>query len=113
MNLITYNQLVCQYIRHSQIIAENSPRYFDNPSFARAMQKCQSLLLWLEAYRKKATTETTCKQISRYSNYLWGILPNPRNNSYRSSLKRLMLIISAAEKQLKDELPTQTVKSLF
>lgn len=71
--------------------------------FTIGMKQCAKLLQWIEAYRPRIKDEAIIKQVIRYSDYLWWILPHVKNNSYQTSLKNLMRILQPATAHLKGD----------
>lgn len=96
MTLHIYLQLIENYITHSHCIYTNSPPYMRRQHFVIGINHCLKLRKWIEAYRSKITEEAIIKQVHRYSDYLWWILPHSNNPSYNSSLKNLMRILEQA-----------------
>lgn len=96
MQLHIYLQLIENYIKHAHCIYTNSPPYMRRQHFIFGINHSLKLLKWIEAFRSKITEEAIIKQVHRYSDYLWCILPHTNNPSYNSSLKNLMRILEQA-----------------
>jgi len=70
-------------------------------AFRYSIEQARKLKRWIAAYRHRTNADAVCRQVVRYQDYLWGILPNPRNNSYHGCLRRLGQITMAAASHLR------------
>lgn len=89
-----------KYVKHKQVLANNSEWCRRNPNFMAGLTKCNELVKWVSTDGQYADFKKLASLTISNKNYLESILPKPTNFSYKGALETLTDLIQTAKNKI-------------